>query len=221
MSKLKVFVACPYTLFPLDDYKAVFTKVSRSYNVEFIFANEIITNKHVLAKIEGYVDSANFSLFDITGWNPNVTLELGIAVGRRKKYFLLLNQKIEAHKDVPSDIKGIDRIEYTSNTELHSKIIILINQEMPAQTGPKNISFKSLETRILKTLKSNPGLNITKLTDAISVEKNLTQSMVKTMVASGKLKTRGQKKGTNYFSADTDMRTVPRKPAALEKKQSR
>jgi hypothetical protein len=36
---------------------------------------------------------------------------------------------------------------------------------------------------------------------SISVEKNLTQSMVKTMVASGKLKTRGQKKGTNYFSA--------------------
>lgn len=167
--------------------------------------------------MRGYIESANFSLFDITGWNPNVTLELGIAVGRRKKYFLLLNQKIEAHKDVPSDIKGIDRIEYSSNTELHSKIIILINQEMPAQAEQRNISFKSLETKITKTLKANPGLNITKLTDVISVEKTLVQSMVKTMVSSGKLKTRGQKKGTNYFSADTDMRTIPRKPTKSKK----
>lgn len=211
MAKLKIFVACPYMLFPLDDYKAVFTKISRSYDVEFSFANEQITNKHVLAKIEGYIEGANFSLFDITGWNPNVTLELGIAIGRRKKYFLLLNQKIEAHKDVPSDIKGIDRIEYTSNTELHSKLIILINQEMPTQSVSTRISFKSLQAKITRTLKNNPGLTIAKLSEAVSGDRNLLQSMIRTMVTNGDLKTRGQRKGTTYYSADTDMRTIPRK----------
>lgn len=198
-------------LFPLDDYKAVFSSVGRSYDVEFKFADEQITNQHVLSKITNYIRDADISLFDITGWNPNVALELGIAVGLGRRYFILLNHKIDQNKEVPSDIKGIDRIQYASNSELEAKLILLIKQELPQISSRSDSAFDTLKSRINDALKSSPGLNLAKLADAASEDKTLIQSTVRAMVASGELKTRGLKKGTTYYTADTDMRTVSKK----------
>src|ERR1700733_12743038 len=129
MTRLSIFVACPYLLFPLDDYKKVFQSVAKAYDIGFKFADEQITSQHVLTKVTNYIRDHNFSLFDITGWNPNVALELGIAVGLGRRYFILLNTKLD--KDAPSDIKGIDRIQYASNVELEAKLKLLIKQELP------------------------------------------------------------------------------------------
>jgi hypothetical protein len=210
MARLNVFVACPYMLFPLDDYKAVFAAIKKSYDVDFRFADEQITNQHVLAKITTYIRDADISLFDITGWNPNVALELGIAVGLGRRYFILLNHKLDQNKDVPSDIKGIDRVQYSSNSELEAKIMILIRQEMPQSNDRSDSAFETLKIRVSETLTTSPGLSIAKLADAAKEDKSLVQSTVKAMVASGDLKTRGQKKGMIYFNKETDMRSVPR-----------
>jgi hypothetical protein len=67
MAQLKVFVACPYTIFPLDDYKKVFQAVGRSYDISFKFADEQITSQFILDKITNYIRDHDFSLFDITG----------------------------------------------------------------------------------------------------------------------------------------------------------
>jgi hypothetical protein len=74
MARLNVFVACPYTLFPMDDYKRMFASVARSYDVAFKFADEQIISQHILQKILNYIRDHDISLFDITGWNPNVAL---------------------------------------------------------------------------------------------------------------------------------------------------
>ena len=37
MAVLNVFVACPYMLFPLDDYKKTFETVAKAYPVAFKF----------------------------------------------------------------------------------------------------------------------------------------------------------------------------------------
>ena len=63
-----------------------------SYDVAFKFADEQITNQHVLVKVKNYVRDYDISLFDITGWNPKRQLmKLGIAEGLGKRYFILLN----------------------------------------------------------------------------------------------------------------------------------
>lgn len=210
MAQLTVFVACPYSLFPLDDYKAAFSAVRKSYDVEFRFADEQITNQHVLSKIANYIREADISLFDVTGWNPNVALELGIAVGLSKRYFILLNNKIDQNKEVPSDIRGIDRIQYASNSELEAKLIILIKQELPTSSSQSDSAFYKLKSKISDALTSNPGLNLSKLAEATEEDKALIQSTVRAMVAIGEIKTRGMKRGTKYYTAETDMRTVPR-----------
>lgn len=210
MSKTVVFVACPYTLFPLDDYKAVFKEISKSYDVSFRFADEQITNQHILDKITGYIREASFSLFDITGWNPNVSLEMGIAIGLAKRYFVLWNSKLEQRSDVPSDIRGIDRIQYVSNSELEAKLIILLKQELPTPGSSSDSAFETLKAKIMVSLTDNPGHKVAELAQAVGDDKALVQSIVRAMVGSGELKTRGAKKGMTYYKAGTDMRTVRR-----------
>lgn len=206
MARLSVFVACPYMLFPLDDYKKVFGEVGRAYDVSFTFADEKITNQHVLQKITNYIRDNDFSLYDITGWNANVTLELGIAVGLGRRYFVLFNSKLDGNKDVPSDIKGIDRIQYVSNSELEAKLILLIKQELPDVGNKSDSAFDSVKARVLDALKENQGLGLTKLANAMSEDKTLVQSVIRAMASTGELKTRGEKKGTIYFSPDYDLR---------------
>jgi hypothetical protein len=59
---------------------------------------------------------ADFSIFDLSDWNSNVALELGLAQSLKKKpskpYYIILNTRRSVN--VPSDIQGIQRLEYTS-----------------------------------------------------------------------------------------------------------
>jgi len=59
-----------------------------------------------------YINAVDFCIFDLSYWNPNVALELGLAEGLGNDYYILVNRKQSA--DVPSDIKGLQRIEYSS-----------------------------------------------------------------------------------------------------------
>src|SRR5205823_10851369 len=101
-----VFVGYPYAL-PRDDYRGVFAAVSAQHHVNFVFADEELTNKHILAKIEAMMTGAAFCLFDITLWNANVALELGIAYGLRLDYYILFDPT-KGNPDVLSDLRGID-----------------------------------------------------------------------------------------------------------------
>jgi hypothetical protein len=64
-----VFVGYPYS-FPKDDYRGAFAEVGAEYDMTFIFADEEITNQHILEKISGMMARTAFSLFDVTTWNP-------------------------------------------------------------------------------------------------------------------------------------------------------
>jgi hypothetical protein len=78
------------------------------WNIEA--ANAEIKNDHLLKKITNDIENSDFAIFDISGWNPNVCLELGLAQGMKKDYYIINNNSIK--KDAISDIKGIERIDY-------------------------------------------------------------------------------------------------------------
>lgn len=202
MAKLNVFVACPYTLFPLDDYKAVYGALEKSYPVKFRFADEQITSQHILDKIEGYIRESNFSLFDVTGWNANVALELGIAVGAKAPYFILFNDKY-SNSDVPSDVRGKDRIQYTSNQLLEAKLSILLQQQLPKEAEQSDTAFGRIADAIKRALVDKPGQTVVELAAAVGEEKALVQSVARALAASNDLTTVGQTKGTRYLIAPT------------------
>ena len=58
-----VFVAYPYVI-SKQDYRGAYGAVAEEFGVEFTYADEEITNKHILEKIEKkMMEDADFSLF--------------------------------------------------------------------------------------------------------------------------------------------------------------
>lgn len=57
----QVFVAYSYRLYPKDDYRKHYKELEEKYDVTFIFADEKITNMHIMKKIETYIRGSDFS----------------------------------------------------------------------------------------------------------------------------------------------------------------
>ena len=117
----KVFVAYPYSLSGYRDFVAS----AGEGIVELIYADEVITSKHILEKITDLMKESDLSLFDLTGPNANVALELGVAIGLNLNYRVLLNASSD--KDVFSDMRGWDQLRYTTFDELKDKLSALFH----------------------------------------------------------------------------------------------
>jgi len=104
-----VFVGCPYE--PADDFKE-FKAALDGVPIEFLYAESSIKSKHVVDRIRSGITRTDFSLFDITDWNANVTLEVGLAEGLNWKYYILFRPGRGKKKEPPSDLKGLQRFQY-------------------------------------------------------------------------------------------------------------
>lgn len=198
----QVFVAYSYRLYPKADYRKVYKELEEKFDVTFIFADEKITNMHIMKKIETFIRGSDFSIFDISGWNPNVTLELGFAMAATEQWYIAIDPSKTEIKEVPSDLRGLDRIEYSSYTELGDKLGILLEQRYPKRPRPSIDGF--LEDRradVRALVKDHPGLTIISLAQLLSVEVTVAQLIVKPLLESGELATTGVRRGTKYYLA--------------------
>jgi len=130
-----VFVGCPYAK-PFDF--PAFRDALGKLPVAWYFADTHLSSKHLLSILTTYVKAVEYCLFDLSFWNPNVSLELGLAEGVGTEYYICVNRKHS--KDVPSDIKGIQRIEY-SQTDYSPNGLIpnIIRYLIKDQTHPRAI----------------------------------------------------------------------------------
>jgi nucleoside 2-deoxyribosyltransferase len=81
-----VFVGCSYSPWPIGGYRDAFREVMKiQKDVIFEFADVRIENTWILEKVTKHIERSDMGLFDITFLNPNVLLELGIALGMRKR----------------------------------------------------------------------------------------------------------------------------------------
>ena len=108
-----VFVGHPFAgRFPVAKFRGIF----KDLPFKVIYGNTDIQTKHLLNIMKGNIGKSDFSVFDLSDWNPNVALELGLAEGLKRKpqknYYIVLNTR--RSREVPSDVRGIQRLEYTS-----------------------------------------------------------------------------------------------------------
>src|SRR5207302_1989989 len=74
-----IFVAYPWSAYEnRSGYKTSFTTLERELDVQFVFAESHLSQQHVLDKIQEMIKTTAFGIYDLTQWNPNVTLEYGI-----------------------------------------------------------------------------------------------------------------------------------------------
>jgi len=89
-------------------------------------ADEIPSNKAIMEDIWKAINEAEIIIADLTGLNPNVMYELGIAHALEEKETILIFQKNEEIK-FPFDLAHIRRIEYFNTAvggkELEKKLI--------------------------------------------------------------------------------------------------
>lgn len=198
----QVFVAYAYGLYPKADYRKVFTSVKKAFQTDFVFADEKITDLHILEKIRTYIAESQFGIYDITGWNANVTLELGLAFGMAETAYIAFDPTKTALDDVPADLRGFDRMEYTSYTELETKVGELIAQELPLPTTHEaENQLTILRSRTLEILEGSDGLTMGDIAKALGISTDLSQVVVRPLVG-GPVRTKGQRKGTKYFLSD-------------------
>jgi len=207
----QIFVAYPYKLYPKTDYRKVFKSLAVAFDVKFVFADEKITTLHILEKIEGYIKASQFGIYDISGWNPNVTLELGLAFGLGEKAYIAMDPSKTNVSEVPADLRGLDRIQYDSYTQFEEKLGELIGQELPLlKTHEAQNQLEQLRRQILALLAdAESGLKIGDIAKAFGVTTALAQVVVRQLVGKG-LRTEGAKKGTRYI---LDPATLPNSDA--------
>jgi hypothetical protein len=129
---VKLFVAYPYKI---DGYREALAATLASENVELVYADEHLADKHVLHKIEDMLGECDLALFDVTGGNPNVTLELGIAIAAPHPYVVAVNHA--ALGSLGADIHGWDQLRYGTVKELGSRLADYIRKgRVPARRSP-------------------------------------------------------------------------------------
>ena len=195
----QVFVAYAYNLYDTRDYRKVFAALEKSFGIKFIFADEKITNMHILQKIISYIRGSDFALFDISAWNPNVTLELGIALAMSEDWYICFNPDKTDVKEVPSDIRGLDRIQYTSFSELEDKLSVLLDQWYPRSTRTTvDDYFAKATTDVHSLLSAKPGLRVNEVADILGMNIRMAQVVVGQLMTDGKLTLEGKTRGARY-----------------------
>lgn len=138
-----VFVGCPYGgKFKFQSFRSTLDKLP----FRFIYADTTLETKHLLEILRRNITTADFCIFDVSTWNANVSLELGLADGLEAEYYILVNKKLS--KGVPADIQGIQRIEYESYDDFDQQkglLPKLVKYLVQDSTHPRNI-WRALES---------------------------------------------------------------------------
>lgn len=196
----QIFVAYAYNLYDQRDYRKVYTSLEKAFGVKFIFADEKITNMHILQKIISYIRGSDFSLFDISSWNPNVTLELGIALATSDDWYICFNPDKTDIKEVPSDIRGLDRIQYSSFSELEDRLSVLLDQWYPRSTRTTvEDYFETAQKDVLNLVMSQPGLRVNEVSDILGMNLRMAQVAVAQLLNENKIRMEGKTRGAKYF----------------------
>jgi hypothetical protein len=146
-TKKRLFVAYPWNIYIQSVYEEdVFTKLFEEWEIRHgsnvtlkdsdsseveKFMNR---NKHLYDIFASAIEKSDFFIADVTGTNPNVMLELGIAIQLNKNVLIVTSDELGK---LPFDISGFRVSRYKSKEEL----IKIIEDELRVFTKIKSQNF--------------------------------------------------------------------------------
>jgi|KBSSwiStaDraftv2_1062776.scaffolds.fasta_scaffold73557_1 hypothetical protein len=210
---LQVFVAFPYDPEPLEGYRALYREIEQTNSlVRFVFADERIASDMILNKIRDSIGECQFSLCDVTGWNPNVCLEFGLAIGMGRPVHILYRTarpgllgrmvgRSPATPDLPIDMRGYDRIDYQDAATLRLGIEKLIEQELRNPDPGMASGMKLLQEKIFALIEDRPGLKKFEIARHLGLEVADIGPRVDALLRSGRIERRGKYQNTAFYGA--------------------
>jgi hypothetical protein len=127
-----VFMGYPFEPpLPRDDYTTVVHELEATLPVRLWSFLDEITTDELMRKIWRAILRSDLAIFDVSGGNPNVAFELGLAVASGKRVITLLKTG-EPNPLGRSDLAYAERLEYSSATTLKEKLADLLDRKSSA-----------------------------------------------------------------------------------------
>lgn len=125
MGKTKVFVIMPFT----DDFFESYEMIKEHFSSDFEFshAGDEDNQQNILADIISPIYSADVILADLTGLNPNVMYELGIAHSFNKKTIMITRDALD---DLPFDLKQYRAKNYSTHFKKFFELITYLEKNL-------------------------------------------------------------------------------------------
>jgi len=124
-----------------------------------------------------------------------------LAYGMNEKAYVISNPKQHPAGEVPSDLRGLDRMQYSSFSELQTALEKILTQEFPIQPAHDvENQLETLRKHALAVINDAPeGLKINDIASLLGVSGEIAKVVVHPLVGTT-LKTEGVRKGTRYFA---------------------
>ena len=120
--KYLFFVGMPFDSQYADSYQYGIKEMLRQHGVDTeskVFkADEQYSNVDILCKICKAIQESQYVIINISGQNPNVMFELGLAYGLNKTVFLIK----DARSTEISDLKGLEYTQYSNAGDLANQL---------------------------------------------------------------------------------------------------
>lgn len=125
MGKIKVFVIMPFT----DDFFESYEMIKEHFGNDFEFshAGDEDNQQNILADIIPPIYSADVILADLTGLNPNVMYELGIAHSFNKKTIMITRDNLSS---LPFDLKQYRAKDYSTHFKKFFELITYLEKNL-------------------------------------------------------------------------------------------
>lgn len=159
----RVFAAFPFS----EEYSYIEASIKRGCEgvATVECAKDLLTNKHILDKILNQMRSADLCLFDLSGHNVNVALELGVAIGADLNWRIMYNpSKSPSGRDIFSDMSGRDSMRYGTADELSERVRKIVMDERNYLVRPSATIRNAADMPFLEaTLRTEqiPGQSLT------------------------------------------------------------
>lgn len=195
-----IFVAYPWNSVRPNraEYKRALRGIERGFQVRFEFAEQSVTSGTILDKIRHLIGSTAFGIYDFTGWNPNVTLEYGMARGMDQKAFIIFNPEVTSAKEVPSDVRGWDRLQYTNLEDLvHEVEGVVINQL--GLMSPAD-QFEEERQAVVQAVITKPGMLLSQVAEAVDKDRELVRVLLNRSIGEeGDLESTGGPRAVRFY----------------------
>jgi hypothetical protein len=203
-----IFVAHDYRVEPFANYRSTFSEVAGKRNVNFVFGNDTRSSTHLLSKIEEQIRNSDLGLFDVSTWNPNVILELGLARGFGRPHRLLFRPEVPSgwfrlrpsnYARIPADLEGIERVQYFDAPSLRDRLNEAVSdfKEGADLSRTANILFD----RVQVLLSRHPdGLTNWEIASELNLDGRVTSAIVRGLVSDGRLGKSGRGAGMRYHA---------------------
>ncbi|MBR7046294.1 MAG: hypothetical protein IKI23_11640, partial [Lachnospiraceae bacterium] len=123
--KTKVFVIMPFSEDFFESYEMMKTHFEDNY--DFTHAGEEDNQQNILADIILPIYKADIVIADLTGLNPNVMYELGIAHSFNKKTIVITRDDISK---LPFDLKQYRAKDYSTHFKKFNELIMYLEKNM-------------------------------------------------------------------------------------------